>query len=288
MRIDGVYINLDRSPERRAEMEQQIAEIALPYPVRRMSAIDGRHQPSCPAGLTAGQYGCWLSHLKALEQSVGDEAHLHIMEDDALLSSALPILPGVVQSLDSGAAGAWDILFLDATLLEALDMCQVFGWAKTARQDGAVRVRAVPKEFTLYGLHSYVVNATRKAFVHEFLARHMAAGRPIDNVTAYGIQSGRLRTFITTPFMTSGSELGLKRTIGEGGDDKFLAWQAFRRLCFYDLDEQRLTEIAAKSARLMDAVSVEDRILGELCAYRMARWPLERFSPGVAEAAGSA
>ena len=100
MRIDGVFINLDRSPERRAEMERQIEQIAPPYPLRRMSAIEGRQQPSCPAGLTPGQYGCWLSHLKALEQSVGDEAHLHIMEDDALISSALPILPGVVQSLD--------------------------------------------------------------------------------------------------------------------------------------------------------------------------------------------
>jgi hypothetical protein len=192
------------------------------------------------------------------------------MEDDALISSALPILPQVVESLDSGSGGEWDLLYLDATLIEAADMCHVFGWAKTARDDGTVRVRALPKEFTVYGTHSYVVNAGRKAFVLDFLKRHLASGSPLDNVTAHGIQSGELRAFISTPFMTCGSDLGLSRTTGESGDDRFLAWQIYRRLCFYDLDESQLAE---------------DRLLGELCAYRMARWPLERFPPGVAPAA---
>jgi len=288
MRIEGVFINLDRSPERRAEMERQIEEVGLPYPVQRLSAVDGRQRPACPAGLTRGEYGCWLSHLKVLELSVGLEAHLHVMEDDALIGSALPSLPAVVQSLDSSAAGEWDILYLDATLVEAPDMCAVFGWAKTARAAGAVRLRRVPNQFTVYGMHSYVVNATRKAFVLEFLTRHAAAGKPIDNVTAYGIQSGQLRAFMTTPFITTGSDLSLKSTVGEERDDKYLAWQAFRRLCFCDLDEQGLAEIAAKSARLMETVTREDRILGELCAYRAARWPLERFGPRVAEPAGRA
>jgi hypothetical protein len=281
MGIEGVFINLDRSPERRAEMERQIAQIELPYPLRRLAGVDGERQPVGPPPLRAGQYGCWLSHLKALEQSIGQDHHLHIMEDDALISTALPILPEVVQSLDSGSAGEWDILYLDATLIEVADMCHVFGWAKTARDDGTVRVRTVPKEFTVYGTHSYVVNASRKAFVLDFLKRHAASGSPLDNVAAYGIQSGKLRAFMTTPFMTSGSDLGLSRTTGESGDDRFIAWQIYRRLCFYDLDETQLADLAARSARLMGAVSPQDRLLGELCAYRMARWPLERFPPGV-------
>jgi hypothetical protein len=281
MGIEGVFINLDRSPERRAQMERQIEDRELPYSVRRLGAVDGQRQPARPAALSAGQYGCWLSHLKALEQSLDHEHHIHIMEDDALLSSALPILPDVVHSLDSGSAGEWDILYLDATLIEAADMCHVFGWAKTARDDGAVRVRAVPGEFTVYGTHSYVVNAGRKAFVLDFLKRYAASGSALDNVAAYGIQSGKLRAFMTTPFMTSGSDLGLSRTTGESGDDRFIAWQIHRRLCFYDLDETQLADLAARSARLIGAVSPQDRVLGELCAYRMARWPLERFPPGV-------
>jgi hypothetical protein len=280
MGIEGVFINLDRSPERRAEMERQIAAIELPYPVRRLAGVDGEQQPAGPPPLRPGQYGCWLSHLKALEQSIGQDHHLHIMEDDALISTALPILPEVVQSLDSGAEGEWDILYLDATVVEALDMCQVFGWAKTARDDGTVRVRAIPQVFTIYGLHSYVINSTRKAFVLDFLKRHMAQGKAIDTVTAYGIQSGQLRAFMTTPFMTAGSDLGLDSNTG-GSDDRFVAWQVYRQLCAYDLDESQLAQLAAKTASFMGAVTQQERLLGELCAYRMARWPIERFLPKV-------
>jgi Glycosyltransferase family 25 (LPS biosynthesis protein) len=281
MGIEGVFINLDRSPERRAEMERQIADIELPYPLRRLAGVDGQGQPSGLPPLNGGQYGCWLSHLKALEQSIGREHHIHIMEDDALISSALPILPDVVQSLDSGSAGEWEILYLDATVLEILDMCQIFGWSKTARDDSTVRVRALPQVFTIYGLHSYVINSARKAFVLDFLKRHMAQARPIDNVMAYGIQSGQLRAFMTTPFMTAGSDLGLSSTIGERRDDRFIAWQIYRQLCFYDLDGSRLADLAAKSARLMDTVTEHEKLLGELCAWRMARWPIERFLPRV-------
>lgn len=281
MDIEGVYINLDRSPERRADMQRQIEETGVPYAVARLAAVDGAARTDRPAGLNAGQHGCWLSHLLAIEGSLGRSAHLHVMEDDALLGAALPILPDVVGSLDSGSRGEWDVLYLDATLIEPMDMCHVFGWAKTARRDGTVRVRALPREFTVYGTHSYVVNAARKAAVLDFLKRHLKSGRPIDNVLAYGIQSGALRAFLTTPYMTSAVDRSLDRTVGESGDDRFLAWQVFRRLCFYDLDAPELDALFAKSQKLMESVSEEDRLLGELCAYRMARWPLERFPPGI-------
>lgn len=281
MDIEGVFINLDRSPERRAGMERQIGEAGLPYGIERLAAVDGANRSDRPAGLNPGQHGCWLSHLLAIEGSLGRSAHLHVLEDDALLGAALPILPDVVGSLDSGSRGEWDVLYLDATLIEPMDMCHVYGWAKTARQDGSVRVRALPREFTVYGTHSYVVNASRKAAVLDFLKRYLGSGRPIDNVLAYAIQSGALRAFITTPFMTSAADHSLERTVGESGDQRFLAWQVFRRLCFHDLDAQALDALFAKSAKLMESVTEEDRLLGELCAYRMARWPLERFPPGI-------
>ena len=42
MGIEGVFINLDRSPERRAQMERQIEDRELPYSVRRFGAVDGQ------------------------------------------------------------------------------------------------------------------------------------------------------------------------------------------------------------------------------------------------------
>ena len=91
--ISGVYINLDRATERRAQIERQLDALALPFELRRLPAVDGSARKDLPAHLTAAQYGCWLSHLAALENSLASEEHLYVLEDDALLSAALADLP---------------------------------------------------------------------------------------------------------------------------------------------------------------------------------------------------
>jgi len=280
MRIEGVYINLDRSTERRGEMERQFGRFAPGYPVRRLKAVDGNELKAFPPQLRPAQYAVWLSHLEALAASPGADCHVHIMEDDVEFSSAVGILPDLIASLDAGSGGNWDILYLDATLIEPGDMCRVYGWTRSAREDGRVRICPLTPEFTVYGLHSYIVNGARKAKLRDYLNRHLASGKPLDNATAHGIQSGQLQCFVTTPYVTTASETSLARTWGEM-EDRFVAWHVFRRLCFYDLDPAQLADLQQKNARLAGALSDEDRVLGELCAYRMARWPTGQFGPGM-------
>src|SRR5712664_1917359 len=100
--IEGLFINLDRAAERRAAMERQLSAIPPPYPIERFAGIDGSLQPGCPENLRPGQYGCWLSHLAALERSMPSGRHLHVMEDDALLSGKLAVLPEAVGRLAAG------------------------------------------------------------------------------------------------------------------------------------------------------------------------------------------
>jgi hypothetical protein len=279
--IDGLYINLERSPERRAAMEQQLREARLPYPVRRFPALEGATLRDCPPGLRAPQWGCFQSHLAALEASLSSEAPLHVMEDDALLGPELAGLPGILETLEAGSGGDWDLLFLDATLIELPDMQLMYEWTELAREKGTVHVRGVPRGFCLYGLHSYVVNGRRKGRVHAFLRQYSRAGRAIDGVTAHGIQSGALKASVTAPFLTSGSDLGLtNRTLGER-DDSFLAWFLFRRLCFGRLDGPALAALERDLERLLPAIDRAERLLGALMAYRVARWPRQRFPPGI-------
>lgn len=279
--IEGVYINLDRSTERRSSMESQLSEIDSGYPVHRLPAVDGGKRSDCPAGLRPAQYGCWLSHLQALQQFAAAGEHLHVMEDDALLSSALPALPGVIEALEAGSGGNWDLLYLDATLVELPDMYQMFEWVQASREKATVQVHRVPPEFTVYGTHSYVVNSRRKRLVHDFLERHLATQKPIDNVMAYGIQGGHLQAYLTTPFLTSGSDQSLVRTVGDRGDDRFVAWLLFRRLCFWDLADEELSLLEAKLPALMRATGRHAAVLGSLLAYRTARWPNRHFPPGI-------
>ena len=276
--LAGVFINLERSPQRRASMEAQLAQARLPYPVGRLAGIDGSRRADCPPGLRAGQFGCWLSHLEAL-RGAAPGAHLHVMEDDALLSGALGALPGIVEAAEAGSGGDWDLLYLDATLIEVADMYRMYEWARHARERQTVQVHRIPADFVVYGTHSYVVNAGRRQKVLDFLARHLGAGKPIDNAYAHGIQRGELQAFVSAPFVTSGSDLGIERTVGEV-EERFLAWLLFRRLCFWDLSAQELEALQRRLAGLR-AVDGQAAILGALLGYRIGRWPMQRFPPGL-------
>lgn len=94
-------INLDRSPERWAWIERDAARHALT--VERVPAIDGKAAARATwtdvdhrafrrlhgRTILPGEYGCYRSHLKALDAVLasGDEAAI-IAEDDAVLDPA--------------------------------------------------------------------------------------------------------------------------------------------------------------------------------------------------------
>lgn len=277
--VEGVYINLDRDTARRAAIEAQLARLALPYPVQRLAGVEGARAEGRPEALRPGQFGCWLSHLAALGRSLGSERHLHVIEDDALISAKLGALPELLAALESGQAD-WDLLYLDATLVELEDMYRMFDWVRQSRETGIVQVCKLPERFTVYGTHSYVVNGERKRRVHELLAAGLRSGYPIDNVLAQAIRAGTLKAFVSAPFLITGSDAGLESSVGYEGDHGFLAWLIFRRLCFFDLDERALGELSARAAALAKGVPQAEALFGALCAYRVAAWPPDsRFHP---------
>ncbi|MBL8580123.1 MAG: glycosyltransferase family 25 protein [Mesorhizobium sp.] len=90
----ALYINLDRSPERRQWIEQQAAALGLA--VERIAAIDGAALDGAmpcagPAGLSAGALACFHSHRKAWDMVVsGEDRYAAIFEDDVHMSPDLP------------------------------------------------------------------------------------------------------------------------------------------------------------------------------------------------------
>ena len=275
--VEGVYINLDRDTARRAAIEAQLSHLGLPYPVERFAGVDGAKAQGRPEGLRPGQFGCWLSHLAALERSLASDAHLHVIEDDALISPKLRALPELLAAL---ASVEWDLLYLDATLVEIADMHRMFDWVRQSREKGIVQVCRVPAQFTVYGTHSYVVNGERKRRVHDFLGARLRSGYPIDNALAQGIREGALNAFLSAPFLLTGSDAGLESSVGYEGDHGFAAWLLFRRLCFFDLDERALADLSARAAQLGSGVPQAEALFGALCAYRVAAWPADsRFHP---------
>ena len=154
-------INLARSPDRLAAMVPQLSALsaALGIEWERVDAIDGttlqlpnpalvdqdafrrRHH----ALLRRGEVGCYLSHHATLTRflATDDEIGL-ILEDDAILSAALP---GVLGAL-SACPGHWDLVKLHAT--------HPSGIIPRLRLDG--RHRVVSLAFRHGSAAAYVVN----------------------------------------------------------------------------------------------------------------------------------
>jgi GR25 family glycosyltransferase involved in LPS biosynthesis len=275
----GVYINLDRAHERRAAMERTIADARPPYAIERFAAIDGALRPDVPAALTPGEHGVWLSHTEVLERSLARDEHLHVMEDDVALSKAVALLPDLIGLVEGNTGGDWDLLYLDATLVEIEDMCRMFEWTRSSKKDGNVNVCSLPADFTVYGAHSYVVNRARRGKLLDFLRRNAGSGKPFDDVLAAGVRKQRLRAFVTAPFITSASELSPRSQVTRSGDEKFAAWWVFRRLCFADTDEAVVAQLGPMIDELTKRCSGSELLLGRLLAYRLARWPSTRFPP---------
>jgi glycosyl transferase family 25 len=113
-------INLDRDVERMASLAGSLQALALPF--ERISAVLGKEVPNweqlVDAALYAsrnrlpmprpGEVGCYLSHLKAMEEFLRTDAPwCVILEDDVeVLPSCLPVLAALGEKDD------WDLVKL--------------------------------------------------------------------------------------------------------------------------------------------------------------------------------
>ncbi len=116
------YLNLDRSSARRAHIEKQLKIHQLKG--QRIVAIDGNQLaedlPSVDRQaylrkhgrhVRPGEIGCYLSHLKAVEEFLKSEAeHAVILEDDAVLSPSYPEV--VAALLSDDLVQRWDMVKL--------------------------------------------------------------------------------------------------------------------------------------------------------------------------------
>lgn len=113
MTIEGRYINLDRSVQRRMHMEQQLQALGLSHRIHRFPGIDGLQQYPEMDPIQAGAYGCFCSHRDLILSSNPDSSLL-ILEDDVDISADLS---HILSEANIGAFVASnpevDIIFLD-------------------------------------------------------------------------------------------------------------------------------------------------------------------------------
>jgi glycosyl transferase family 25 len=210
-------INLPRDHARGALMQQQISALGLS--TRRVDAVLGRelsplqrdqlysaalnhtrfHKP-----MSAGEIGCYASHLKVWQAMAADDAAFAlVLEDDVLLGVELPALLNAVAALPP----SWDMIkligrdrervwrrwpLLDRWSLVRYRRAPSLTGAYLLSREGARKLAAARQPFfrpvdvdlrfwwetdlRLYGLHPYPVNLGEASFTSSIGQREQVGG----------------------------------------------------------------------------------------------------------------
>jgi len=260
----GLYINLDRSPERRRNIEEQLDAYGLRDIYGRFPAIDGKAKAFPQSPLKPGEIGVFLSHRHALEQARVRAECVHILEDDALLT---PHVPGVIgDAIRGNLFDRYDFLFTDILVI-----CETELLKKLRKGYDGVKIPTSGKlrlsDLKLLDLarvpfastQSYVVGAKSLEKVLALYDEEIANGlkKPVDIFIRQQVRRGTLRAACVFPFITTGRfEDVVKSTIaGQGvreGRSSALALAVLRYLFFVgcDLDyAQRVLNTVTQEAR---------------------------------------
>jgi GR25 family glycosyltransferase involved in LPS biosynthesis len=224
----GAFINLDRSPQRRAEMEGQFTALGIADRYMRFPAVDGSRL-NYNGPLQPGEAGSFLSHLRAMEQLRPSGKCIHILEDDALLSR--PMGPMIEFAIAQGILDYFDILYTDVYV--AFEYLSSIRFHKQQYDDFLTKSQVdFQKSFkvltlegeTFYGLSSYVVSAKAIDRVVAYFRQEAARGPTMANDIFVNrlVLERKLRAGYLFPFLTAlRLERALQMTVSGRSTDRY-------------------------------------------------------------------
>jgi GR25 family glycosyltransferase involved in LPS biosynthesis len=251
----GFYINLDRSPQRKKEIVAQLEQLALLPQYSHFAAADGNVLNLEGCSIHSGEIGCFISHYLVLEKNLNQTNHLHVIEDDVILSRATK--PTVQMLLNSNVLDNFDIIFTDTCLpfdpLKLREYKTLFD--SSARKDDSGRLIAVNK-FQIIDLKESYLGATSSFLVHKnaisklyyILQQEMKSGlhKPLDIFIRDKIREGLIRAACIFPFITSiRLDHLVTTTMGERSehDLSLLAFSLIRHSFFIDCDWAKCNQL---------------------------------------------
>lgn len=227
MNIKCFYINLDRSIDRRAAIENDFNRIKPNFEVKRFAAVDGGKEERLNEFLSAGQTGCYLSHMRLIEAELKSQQHLMIVEDDESFNFKLEKIDELISDLPSED---WDIIYLDFTVVEIEDVLYLTRYLYNHKNEiENSKIISLPKWFTPYGTHAYVINCRFKEKLYKILNASKDLGLPIDNILCLGLKQKVIRSFATVPFLCYPGVENSKSQIVSVEHPLASTWELFRR-----------------------------------------------------------
>ncbi len=200
----GFYINLNRSPARRREIEAGLRALGIEGRYRRFPAVDGATIEN-PGRLKPGQAGCFHSHYEVLRQGEKTGLPLHIIEDDILFSDKFDQVARTIVS--NKLLDRYDIIFTDTFVHTDLNHLAFLknAYDQTMKGEGNTFKVLGLKETQLACTSSYFVSAASVKKVAALRAEELAAGltMPNDLFLRRMANTGKLRMGCWFPFVTT-------------------------------------------------------------------------------------
>lgn len=252
----GRYINMDRSVERRRALEAQFAAFGCADRYERFAGVDGQSLDRSASSLTAGECGCFESHYRCIKESMGEDRHLHIVEDDVVFG---PSTIALIDQVAADAFGQGEMVFTDIFVRGELVTIQLL--MNYYRLSGALQARAGGeagwpsfvnfldlKQASFAGSASYFLRSDAKARLLSLMERELAAGPtvPVDIFFHRIIHAGELSACCTLPFLTSVDPAAIVSTTIEGRPQlsgSALAFFMLRNYFFVDKDDATLERL---------------------------------------------
>jgi hypothetical protein len=269
----GYYINLDRSPDRRAAMEARLRLLDPPAPYQRFAGIDGNaFQYPNPELLTDTQIGCFTSHHQVLLSHADRSEPLHILEDDAVLAHRA--VSFVDQIIESGMLDDVDVLFTSTVLPDDFFS---FREARTTWRSSVERAAdgtATSVRFIAFpyfaSTASYLVNPRSVGPLCARLGEELAGGahQPIDIFIREEAEQGRLRVQCLFPFISSVMPAAFVSTIDFDEDKRrWTVLMDLLRHSFFVECDQRATLDLANRALASAKADPQEQLHARIAAY---------------------
>ena len=245
--MKGVYINLDRAVDRRAEIEAELAKLQADR-YERFSALDGQDLPTKPGVRNPSMLGRYRSHLEVIRANIGHDGWLHVMQDDAMISRRAAEAIGLVTA--TAAFARFDIIFtnviFDVTADIFAELRRTFD--RTVEVDAGGNVTQVKTieaaalanaDFRL--TTSYLVNPRAIEQLADLLSGQLENRpfAPIDVVLSRLSRAKTLSMACVVPFLTL-PRIGPPSTVATGLDPGFVPLRLTEAVFYADRDVAQL------------------------------------------------
>ena len=255
----GRYINMDRSTERRRLLEERFAALGCTDRYTRFAAVDGRSVDMGHSSLNPGEYGCFMSHYQCIKESMDQDVHLHIVEDDVVFGpNTILLLDQTVEDSFRDAEMTFTDIFIAGNLATMVGLMHYYRLSGILDPTPGVAGRW-PKFVNFFGLKdasfagsaSYAIRSDARAKMLGLMEAELAAGptMPVDGFFQKIVQAGEFSACCTVPFLTSVDLDGIVSTTIEGRsqhDRSALAFFMLRNYFFVDRDDNALAQLGAE------------------------------------------